>query len=192
MKHFGHDHGPHEHPHHHRHGDEPFGLPPRGGHHGRGGRGGQGRFFDAADLRYLILHCISTTPRHGYEIIKLIESQSAGAHAPSPGIVYPTLTMLEEMGLAAVTVDGTRKLYTITEEGRRALAEKLDQVQAMITRMRIAGERQTQERPLPIMRAMENLRLVLQMRAADLTGTRMDAVTDIIDHAAKAIERLPA
>ena len=191
MKHFGYDHAHHDHTHHHhRHGDEPFGPPQRGGHHGRGGRGGQGRFFDSADLRSLILHCISTTPRHGYEIIKLIESQSAGAHSPSPGIVYPTLTMLEEMGLAAVTVDGTRKLYTITEEGRRDLAEKLPQVEAMITRMRAAGERHVHERPMPIMRGMENLRLVLQMRSGDLTGTKLDAVTDILDNAAKAIERL--
>ena len=182
------DHGHHHQ--HHRHGDEPFGPPQRSGHHGRGGRGGQGRFFDSSDLRSLILHCISETPRHGYEIIKLIESQSAGTHAPSPGIVYPTLTLLEEMGLATVAVAGTRKLYTITEDGRRDLAQKRGLVEALVMRLREAGERQVHERPMPIMRAMENLRMVLQMRSAALTGSTLDAATDILDNAAKAIERL--
>ncbi|HEX4123436.1 MAG TPA: PadR family transcriptional regulator, partial [Tepidisphaeraceae bacterium] len=165
-----------DHDHHHHH-PGPAGPSAQHGHggrrgwggrgeRGRGGHGGPGRFFDSSDLRYLILHLVSDTPRHGYEIIKLIEGESGGAHSPSPGIVYPTLTMLEEMGLAAVTVDGTRKLYAITEEGKRDLEANRGQVDALLARMREAGERHAHDRPAPILRAMENLKLVLRMRSA--------------------------
>ena len=75
----------------------------------------------ASNGKFTATLAISDTPRHGYEIIKLIETRLSGAHAPSPGIVNPTLTLLEEMGFAAVTVEGTRKLYAITEEGKRDL-----------------------------------------------------------------------
>ena len=73
----------------------------RGGH-GRGGRRG-GRVLDHGDLRLLILRLLEEKPRHGYEIIKAIEEQVGGAYSPSPGVVYPTLTLLEELGHAAVT-----------------------------------------------------------------------------------------
>ena len=79
------------------------------------------RFFGAGDLRYVILQLISEKPSHGYEIIKSIQERLGGSYAPSPGVVYPMLTMLEEMGHATVVTDGTRKLYTITEEGSKAL-----------------------------------------------------------------------
>jgi DNA-binding PadR family transcriptional regulator len=182
MKHFGHEGRRHRH-----HGGEHA----RPGHHdGHHGRGGPGRFFDSSDLHYLILHFISDTPRHGYEIIKLIESQSSGAHAPSPGIVYPTLTMLEEMGLASVTAEGTRKTYAITKDGERDLKSNRAQVDAMLARMREAGQRHAHERPAPIMRALENLKMVLRMRSAELSAEQLKAVTDIIDNAAKTIERL--
>jgi DNA-binding PadR family transcriptional regulator len=175
--------------HHHDDHDRP-GRPHHGRHGGHGGPGGAGKFFDSSDLRYLILHLISDTPRHGYEIIKLIESQSSGAHTPSPGIIYPTLTMLEEMGLAAVAVDGTRKLYAITEDGKRELKSNRGQVNAVLARMREAGERHVHDRPAPIMRAMENLKLVLRMRSGQLSPQQLETVTDLIDAAAKQIERL--
>ena len=75
------------------------------------------RFFGAGDLRYVILQLISEKPSHGYEIIKSIQERLGGMYAPSPGVVYPMLTMLEEMGHATVVTEGARKLYTITEEG---------------------------------------------------------------------------
>jgi DNA-binding PadR family transcriptional regulator len=184
MKHRNHDrHHPRGHHDHDRGGHPP--------HRGIGrGRGGPGRFFDSTDLRYLILHLITDAPRHGYEIIKLIESASAGAYAPSPGIVYPTLTMLEEMELAAVTAEGTRKLYTITPEGKKDLKANRGQVDLVLARMKDLGERHAHDRPAPIMRAMENLKLVLRMRSATFTPEQLEAVTDTIDNAAKAIERL--
>ena len=161
-------------------------------HHGRRGHrgGGPGRFFDSGDLRYVILHLISDEPRHGYEIIKLIENEMSGAHSPSPGVIYPTLTLLEEMGLAAVTVDGTRKLYAITDQGRHELEANRAATDAILNRMRLAGERHARDGSGPIVRAMENLKLVLRMRGDGLSPEQLAAVTDTIDEAAKRIERL--
>src|SRR5712672_3287371 len=76
--------------------------------------GGLGRFFAQGDLRLVILHLIAEKPRHGYEIIKAIEEQVAGAYSPSPGVIYPTLTLLEELGYVTVsTGDGAKKLHEI-------------------------------------------------------------------------------
>ena len=174
---------------HRRHHDEDH-RGGRGRGHEHGGRGGPGRFFESGDLRHVILHLISDAPRHGYEIIKLIEARMSGSHSPSPGIVYPTLTMLEEMGLAAVKAEGTRKLYTITEEGQRDLAANRAAVDAILQRMQRAGEQAVQDRPPQIMRAMENLKMALRMRSGQWSREQLDAVTDIIDNAARQIERL--
>ena len=90
------------------------------------GFGGQrgGRMFGQGDLKYVILSLLDEKPRHGYEIIKALEEKSGGMYSPSPGAVYPTLTLLEELGHArAVDEGGGRKIYEITEEGRKHLAE---------------------------------------------------------------------
>ena len=161
-------------------------------HHGRGhrGRGGPGRFFESGDLRFVILRLISDTPRHGYEIIKMIESRLSGAHSPSPGIIYPTLTMLEEMGWAAITVDGARKLYAITDEGRKELEANREATDAIFERMQQTGRRHANDNSGPIIRAIENLKLVLRMRGNSWAPEQLATVTDIIDNAAKQIERL--
>jgi len=77
------------------------------GFHGRGLRGHHGprraeRVFDQGDLRFVILKLISQAPSHGYEIIKAIEEKVGGAYSPSPGVIYPTLTLLEELGYVTV------------------------------------------------------------------------------------------
>jgi DNA-binding PadR family transcriptional regulator len=91
---------------------------------GRGRRGRGGRMFEQGDLKLVILRLLEEKPRHGYEIIKELEGRSGGAYSPSPGTVYPTLTMLEDMGYAkAVPEEGGKKIYEITDEGRKNLAE---------------------------------------------------------------------
>jgi DNA-binding PadR family transcriptional regulator len=81
------------------------------------------RFFAHGDLRLVILRLIAEKPRHGYEIIKEIEERVGGAYSPSPGVIYPTLTLLEEVGYVDVTPgEGARKLHTITEAGRSFLS----------------------------------------------------------------------
>src|SRR5213082_3740709 len=95
-----------------------------GGPRGRGWKARAGRVFEQGDLKYVILRLLAEKPRHGYEIIKELEDRFGGSYAPSPGTVYPTLTMLEDLGYArAMPEEGGRKIYEITDEGRKNLAE---------------------------------------------------------------------
>src|SRR5215471_19962072 len=108
----------------HRHGDRHarggmFGMGGGRFRHGSGGRGVRiGRVLDHGDLRYVLLRLIAEKPRHGYELIKAIEEKFGGMYSPSPGVIYPTLILLEELGhLRPETGGGAKKLYSITEEG---------------------------------------------------------------------------
>jgi DNA-binding PadR family transcriptional regulator len=119
-----------------------------GGRHGMGG--GEmmraGRMLAQGDLRLIALALIAELPRHGYEIIKLLEDRTAGWYSPSPGIVYPTLTYLEEAGYVTAQAEGAKKLCTITEEGRAHLAENRDFVDAVLERLSTIGEKATRIR----------------------------------------------
>jgi DNA-binding PadR family transcriptional regulator len=114
---------------------------------GRGGFGGgddgfgpRGRFLGQGHIRLLVLSLIESEPRHGYDLIKQIEEMSGGAYAPSPGVVYPTLTLLEEAGFAATTSEGNKKLYTITDEGKAHLDENRRQAAKIVDRLSELGE----------------------------------------------------
>jgi DNA-binding PadR family transcriptional regulator len=146
--------------------------------------------FGAGDLRYVILQLISEKPSYGYEIIKSIQERLGGNYAPSPGVVYPMLTMLEEMGYTTVVTEGTRKLYQITEEGAKALAENKATVDALFARMENRRVEYASQRPQQIERAVENLRMALRMKMGSLTTEQIHQVTDIIDAAAQQIERV--
>jgi DNA-binding PadR family transcriptional regulator len=109
---------------------------------GRGGRGfGMGRKLSSADLQLLILKLLDEKPRHGYEIIKELEERSKGFYVPSPGMVYPALTYLEEIGHATVAADGARKLYRITEAGKAYLETHLASAEALLMQFGRVGER---------------------------------------------------
>src|SRR5689334_16847372 len=124
---------------------------------GRHGGGGRGRVFDQGELRFVILRLVAEKPRHGYEIIKAIEERLAGAYSPSPGVIYPTLTLLEELGYATASDgEGGRKRYTVTPEGEAFLAANQATVEAIFARM-AARSAAGGEPPAPIVRAMENL-----------------------------------
>lgn len=117
-----------------------------GGGRGHGDRGGgdfmrMGRMLAQGDLRLLALALIAEQPRHGYEIIKVLEEKTGGFYAPSPGMVYPTLTYLEEASYVTAQAEGSKKLYTITEEGRAYLAENRDFVDAVLERLQAVGEK---------------------------------------------------
>lgn len=106
------------------------------GGRGRHWRGRGGRMFEQGDLKYVILRLLEEKPRHGYEIIKELESRFGGSYAPSPGTVYPTLTMLEDLGFAKVVPEeGGKKIYEITEEGRKHLAEHSNTVDDIFERI---------------------------------------------------------
>ena len=123
------------------HGPGPFGRGfMEGG--GMGGRGfGMGRKLSSGDLQLLILKLLDEKSRHGYEIIKELDERSKGFYVPSPGMVYPALTYLEEIGHATVAADGARKLYSITESGKEHLAKNLATADALFTQFGRVGER---------------------------------------------------
>ncbi len=168
----------------------------RFGRHWGGGFGGRMRFaarvFEGGDLKLVLLQLIAEKPRHGYELMKAIEEKLNGAYAPSPGLVYPTLTMLEEMGYATVsTTDGSKKLYTITEEGKKYLEENKDAVNGLFERMNEMGSAFGVGRSPQILRAVENFRYALRLKTSSgqITPEQMQKIVDAIDAAAKSIEQ---
>jgi DNA-binding PadR family transcriptional regulator len=157
-------------------------------HHG----GGPRRMFDQGDLKFVVLGLIGEQPRHGYDIIKQIEERVGGAYAPSPGVIYPLLTMLEEMGLAELSAsEGAKKLFAITEAGKAELEANKANVEAVFARIASARERFGRGRAPQIVRAMENLKLALRLRMehAPLSEDELQRVAAAIDAAAQAIER---
>lgn len=107
---------------------------------GRRARGGWGgRMFAQGDLKIVILQLLAEKPRHGYEIMKAIEEKSGGAYAPSAGAVYPTLTLLEEMGHATASEQDGKKVYTITTQGREYLDQNQDTVDDIFERISDIG-----------------------------------------------------
>jgi DNA-binding PadR family transcriptional regulator len=164
----------------------------REGHHGhhRGGR--VGRFLEHGDLRFVVLAMIAEQPRHGYELIKELEDRTGGAYRPSPGVIYPTLSLLEDEGfIRPVTGEAGRKLYEATDEGRAALAENQAGVDAVFGRMAEAAEGSDSTRPR-VGRAMKNLGMALMGRLGrrPITPDEIDRVIAIIDDAAAAIEKV--
>jgi DNA-binding PadR family transcriptional regulator len=170
--------------------DDPHG---RHGHGHRGGdRFGLGRFFAHGDLRLVILSLIAGKPRHGYEIIKAIEEQVGGAYSLSPGVVYPTLTLLEELGHVTVSIgDGAKKSHAITAEGQAYLEAHRPAVDALFARMEEAS-RVRGGGPAPqTMREMENMKLALRLRLSrgPLSEQQINAVAAAIDLVAASVER---
>jgi DNA-binding PadR family transcriptional regulator len=164
-----------------------FGHEERHGHRRHGGR-----LFDQGDLRWVILSLIAEKPSHGYELIKAIEEKVGGAYSPSPGVVYPTLTLLEDLGhIAPLSAEGARKAFAITPEGEAALAEHEPAVKSIFERVASFAERAGRGGSPQIVRAMENLRLALRLKL-ERTRPTEDEITRIaaaLDAAAQAIER---
>ncbi len=197
-------HGP-DHPHAHRHGHffgrhrhrpdhDAFGPAGRGpfGRGRPGGPGGLGRFFAHGDLRLVILHLIAEKPRHGYEVIKAVEERVGGAYTPSPGVIYPTLTWLDELGYVTVRPEeGGKKSYEITDAGRSFLDANRPTVDTLLERMAEAGRTHGGGPAPQILRAMENLRTALRLRMTrgPLGDEQIHAVAAALDAAAAAVER---
>ncbi len=183
-------------------GEAPFGGPPgrghRGGHGGghRGGRGGDGhsgrgpRVFHHGSLRLVVLALIAEAPRHGYEIIKAIEERLAGSYSPSPGVIYPTLTLLQELGHVTVEENEGKKRYSITDAGTQFLAANQFAVDAALSRMQEVSARHGGGPAPQIIRAMENLKMALRLRVGrgPLSAEELQAVAAAIDAAALAVE----
>jgi DNA-binding PadR family transcriptional regulator len=154
---------------------------------------GRGRFFDAGELRLVILQLISEKPSYGYEIIKAIEERLSGGYAPSPGVIYPTLTLLEEEGLATVTAtEGGKKMYAATEEGKAHLKTNQVELKAILGRMQEAGRVFGRRRSPQVMRAIMSFRFALRMRMerGNLTAEQLGKIAEAIDAAARAIDEV--
>jgi DNA-binding PadR family transcriptional regulator len=156
-------------------------------HHG----GGRRRVFDHGELRFILLSMIAAKPAHGYDLIKALEDRMGGGYSPSPGVIYPTLTMLEEQGYASVTAVDGKKLYQATTEGEaflRANQAAIDAIQARISD--IARERRAVPDPR-IIRAIENLKTALRLRLAGgpISDDRIQAIAAAIDAAAAEAEK---
>jgi DNA-binding PadR family transcriptional regulator len=155
--------------------------------------GGRERFFDNGHLRLVILQLIADQPNYGYQIIKSIEERLSGSYAPSPGVVYPTLTLLEEEGFATVTsTEGGKKLYAATEEGRQHLKTNQALLKAIFGKIDHAGRAFGRGRSPQIERAVMNLHLALKMRAArgGLNQEQTGKIAEAIDAAARAIDEI--
>jgi DNA-binding PadR family transcriptional regulator len=105
-----------------------------------------GRKLASADLQLLVLALLAEKPRHGYEIIKALDERSKGFYVPSPGMVYPALTYLDEIGHATMDVEGSKKLYRITAEGTAFLDQNRSTVDTILEQLAAAGERMEQVR----------------------------------------------
>jgi DNA-binding PadR family transcriptional regulator len=165
------------------------------GHDGWGGqRRGRRGSLDRNELRLVLLKLIGDQPRHGYELIKAIEELTGGVYAPSPGTVYPTLSLLEDEGAIAPSADdaATRKAFSATAQGQAELAEKADEIEAIFARLGGLGEREEQAHKPELLRAMANLAGVLRhrYRTGSIDKATVEAIVDLIDEAAKKIERL--
>jgi DNA-binding PadR family transcriptional regulator len=163
----------------------------RGRHVRRGERGG--RPFDYGELRLLVLWMIEEQPRHGYELMRAIEERMGGSYSPSPGVIYPTLAWLEDMGYARVEAEGGRKSYAITGEGKAFLAANhaaIDDMQGRMGAGRSEGGRY-ESVPAPVVRGMENLKLALRLRLrrGPLEQAAAEQIAAALDAAAQAIER---
>jgi len=164
---------------------------------GPGGWGGhrrreRSRMFEGGELRLVLLKLIAEEPRHGYQLIRAVEEMTDGHYAPSPGVVYPTLTMLEDMGfIAEMKSKDSKKVFEATAEGRAHLEENAEEVEELIGKLEGHGSsRRSSHRP-EIGRAVANLMTALRNRVAHEGWDEelLHEVIDILDEAAQRIER---
>jgi DNA-binding PadR family transcriptional regulator len=189
------DHSPGDHRHpegrgcggHHGHGDHGHGDHGHGRH---GGGRGRGRPFDYGELRLLVLALLAENPAHGYELIKAIEERFGGSYSPSPGVIYPTLSWLDDMGYVEVAEGGgRRKHYHVTAEGQAFLQANREAADALLARTVAHGGRHNA--PAPVLRAMENLKTALRLRLREgpVGDEEIERIAAAIDAAAKEVER---
>ena len=202
----------------HRHERERAGCEPRwaaarwghgrhGSHHGGGrhGRGGDdmprlGRMVSSGDLQLIALSLIAEQPRHGYELIKLLEEKTSGAYSPSPGMVYPTLTYLEEADYVTAQADGAKKLFSITDTGRAYLTENRAYADALLARLIAAGQKfaemrqryESENRDDSLPRSIRGAFMDLSEAVRELLSKDKDAkarVIDVIDRATQELRK---
>ena len=158
----------------------------------RGGGRGRRRMFESGELRLVLLKLIADEPRHGYDLIRAIEELTGGDYAPSPGIVYPTLTLLQDMGfIEEAAVEGARKPFQATDAGHEHLAQNAADVEELLERLEEIGSHRRRGHRPEMGRAIGNLMAALKNRIAHegWNEALLNEVVDILDEAAQRIER---
>ena len=159
---------------------------------GRSGRRAR-RMFESGELRLVLLKLIAEQPRHGYDLIRAVEELTGGTYAPSPGVVYPTLTMLQDMGFIEETSgEGARKPFQITEAGTAHLEENAEEADELIRRLKTFSPSHYPEGGSPIWRAMRNLGVAIRHRVGrgEISEDTIHEAAALIDELAQKIERL--
>ena len=161
----------------------------RGGREGFG-RGGGGRFFGPGDLRMLLLWLIGEKPRHGYELIKAVEQLVGGAYSPSPGSVYPILSLLEDMGqIEGTSTESAKKLFKITDEGRKVLSQEKPAIDGLLSRMRIMAKTMGGMRPPEeVFQVFQTLKMAVALHPRAWTEDEVRRVSGIINKAIAEIQ----
>ena len=155
----------------------------------RGGPFGGGRMFDQGHLKFVILGLLAEKPRHGYEIIKEIEDKFGGLYSPSPGTVYPTLTMLEDLGYARVTPEESgKKVYEITEEGRAHLAENKPLMDDILERISDFAQNVFGEPMMEVHRGFKNIGRSIYAKNTSRTPEQIKKIVEILQRAASEID----
>jgi DNA-binding PadR family transcriptional regulator len=168
----------------------PFGR--GGGGFGRSHGHGRERLFDAGDVKLVIVKLLSEQPSYGYQLIKTMEERLSGGYTPSAGVIYPTLTMLEEEGLATASSENNKKVYSVTAEGMEYLESNKARLEQLFERLDEAGKGFKRGRSPEIMKAFMNLRRAVVARASQdsVKPAELRKIADAINIAAKAIDEL--
>jgi DNA-binding PadR family transcriptional regulator len=144
--------------------------------------------FQKGDLKYVFLDLFKDKPRHGYEIIRELEEISYGFYTPSPGTVYPTLQMLEEMGYASARARDGKKVYTITKEGLKFLEERKDFADEVRSHIKHKWDFKNIGRMIMVMKEYHALENVLGEGLRRLDEDKMQRIRQVLSGAHKAIE----
>jgi DNA-binding PadR family transcriptional regulator len=152
----------------------------------RGGRGP--RVFAPGDLKLLLLALIADQPSHGYDLIRQIEGMFDGAYSPSPGVIYPTLTFLEESEMILGDAQGGKKHYVVTRIGEQSLTEQAIALEGVRTRIDVSKRAlRGHDRPPQIHEAVHNLRHALQLHHGRWNAAEILRVSTLLNDTAKAI-----
>lgn len=170
-----------------------FGGP--GGRGGGGNRRGRGRrrMFDSGQLRLVMLQLIAEEPRHGYDLIRALEEMTGGAYSPSPGTIYPTLTLLEDMGLIEEHAkDGAKRLFGITDDGEAYLEERAEEVERLMGRLQRHGKKQERVGRPELKKAIASVMTAMWHKVAheEADEETLAEIAKILDKAAKKIGKL--
>lgn len=148
------------------------------------------RLFEKGDLKYVILDLLKDKPSHGYEIIRALEERFYGFYTPSAGSVYPTLQLLEDMGYVGSAEQDGKKIYTITEEGRKFLKERKETMDRIKEHMRGWCRPETHDEIHEVMHDIGHLFRSIGKRVRRMDRKQLTRVREVIARAEREIDAI--